>query len=466
MEKTEIIDPGMPPRDLTAEKAVLGGMMQDEKAAVICTDMLVAADFYSSAHEKIFAAMLRLSAKSEKVDIITVGAALGSDLNSVGGNYYLSELVALTPSAANIEHHANIVLKMRTLRKLGAAGYEIQSYANEAGADDQYVLEQAEKLVFDIHTGRRRGGFVKVYSTMTNAFERIEGFHQHQDGITGVPTGLVDLDAITAGFQKSDLVIIAARPSVGKTSLALTSALNAVFAGFKVGFFSLEMAAHQLALRLLCMDSKVDSHAMRRGKLTKPDFARLAMSVNKFAECKLFIDDTAGLSINELRARARRLKMEEDIDAIYVDYLQLIHMSGRDQRRYENRTQEVTLISSSLKELARDLDIPVIALSQLSRAVETRGGDKRPILSDLRESGAIEQDADVVAFIYRPEVYDRVEHEGESEVIIAKQRNGPLDTAKLMYHKKYTLFANLAKSSEPKEHYLDKQGESDSRPPF
>lgn len=444
--KTEIQEV-LPPCDLAAEAAVLGAMLKD--AGAINTAQEIFGDrqdeFYKGAHQKIYNAIISVSNRNEPADALTVSVALGKDLGQIGGAYYLTELVASVASAANVEYHCRIVSGKATLRRIRSAGMEIVAFADEAGADADSVVHIAEEKIYEVSMQKSRGGFVSLPRTMHTAFTKIEGYHEKKGGITGIPSGLTELDALTAGWQPTDLIYIAGRPSMGKTAVALCAAKNAALDhGHGIGIFSLEMANYQLATRLLCMDARVDSHALRSGKLAKTDFVKLANSIGKFERAKIFIDDTPALTVSELRARARRLRMQEKISLLIVDYLQLMRGGGRG---FENRTVEVTIISQSLKALAKELDIPVIALSQLSRAVETRGGDRRPMLSDLRESGAIEQDADVVIFVYRPEVYDRVEIEGLSELIIAKQRNGPLGTAKAMFRKDYTLFENMNKSS-------------------
>lgn len=455
------MEPNIPPHDNDAEIAVLGAMLQDANAINTVQEILKPEDFRATKHVKICGAIYSLADKNEAVDIVTVAAALGDELKNVGGVTYLSELVSRTPSAANVAAHCRIVADMSQLRRLGEIGIEITGYAHEIGADASYVLEASEKMIFDVSMQKIRGGFVSLPRIMHKTFEKIEGYHAKQGGVTGIPSGLMELDAMTCGWQNTDLIIVAGRPSMGKTSVVLAALKNAAFDhGEPVGIFSLEMANYQLAIRLLCMDARVNSQALRSGKLSKADFAKLATSINKFQSAKIFIDDTPALTITELRARARRLKMQEGIKLLAVDYLQLLRVGGRDGRGYENRVVEVSIISQSLKALAKELDIPVIALSQLSRAVETRGGDKRPVLSDLRESGSIEQDADVVMFVYRPEVYDRVEIEGLSELILAKQRNGPLGTANVLFLKDYTLFTNLAKSADVPKHWQD------DKPPF
>lgn len=456
------MEPTIPPSDNDAEIAVLGAMLQDAGAVNTAEEMLVGLDFYKSKHETIFSAMLALSDKNEPVDIVTVANKLGQKrLDEIGGSYYLTELVARTPSAANVSYHCQIVKDKSLLRRLSNIGTEIKSYADETGADARYVLEASEKMIFDVSMQKTRGGFVSLPRIMHPTFEKIEGYHAKQGGITGIPSGLAELDALTCGWQNTDLILVAGRPSMGKTAKVLAALKNAAIDhGEPVGIFSLEMANYQLAIRLLCMDARVSGHALRSGKLSKSDFKKLAVSIGKFEKAKIFIDDTPALTVTELRARARRLKMQEGIKLLAVDYLQLMRVGNRDGRNYENRTVEVSIISQSLKALAKELDIPVIALSQLSRAVEQRGGDRRPVLSDLRESGSLEQDADVVIFVYRPEVYDRVEIEGMSELIVAKQRNGPLGTAKVMFLKDYTLFTNLANSGEVPTHWQD------DKPPF
>jgi len=439
----QIID-RLPPQDLNAEVAVLGAMLQESNAASRAFELLEDWCFYKSGHQHVYQAMSALFEHNEPLDVLTVGAELQrrGQLDAVGGNYYLTELVARVPSAANIEYHARIVLEKAILRRLIGVATEIANEAFEEQDRVDDILDKAEQRIFSLSERRLRRGFEFINPILHKTFDTIESYHQRRGAVTGVPTGFTELDEMTSGLQKSELIIVAGRPSMGKTAFCLNMARNAaVDHNIGVGVFSLEMANYQLALRLLCSEARVNSHAVRTGRLPREQFSKLALAVGKLAEAPIYIDDSAALTVMEIRAKARRLVAEKKVGLFIVDYLQLV----RGPRNVESRQIEISMISQSLKALAKELDVPVIALSQLSRAVEQRGGDRRPILSDLRESGAIEQDADVVMFIYRPEVYDRVEFEGVSEIIIGKQRNGPIGTAKVMFLKDYVLFTNLAK---------------------
>ncbi|MCI0495924.1 replicative DNA helicase [candidate division KSB1 bacterium] len=441
----------IPPQDIEAEMAVIGAMFLDSDAVGKSLELLDESCFYKTVHQKIFRAAVELYDHQEPIDIITMGDALKrkGHLEDVGGNYYLVQLSEKVPSAANVEYYAKIVLEKALLRKLITAMVDITNRAYEHKGDVYGLLDGVEKEVFVLSERRLKKGFVSIYQTMHETFERIESFHGKAGGVTGVPSGFVDLDERTSGFQNSDLIVVAGRPSMGKTAFCLNIARNAaVQYGIPVGVFSLEMASYQLAMRMLCSEARVDSHAVRTGKLPKDDWQKLSMSVGVLAESPIYIDDTPALSILEIKAKARRLKYEKNIGLLIVDYMQLVQGPPNS----ESRQQEISAISQSLKALAKELTIPVIALSQLSRAVESRGGDRRPMLSDLRESGAIEQDADVVIFIYRPEVYGRTEEEGIAEIIIGKQRSGPIGTIKLAFVKEYVLFANLSRIYEEQEY--------------
>lgn len=431
----------LPPQDLSAEISVLGAMLQDNGAVSKAIEMLKPECFYKSDHQKIFNVMIAIFDKGEPIDILTVGAELQrrEQLDQIGGNYYLTELVARTPSAANVESHAQIVFDKSVLRRASAAGIIITEAAlsNQHAASD--VIEIAEREVYSLSTDRRNG-FSGISPVLHKTFENLESAHQNRTGIIGVASGFTDLDKITAGFQRSNLIIIAGRPSMGKTAFSLACARNAAIDyGVGVGIFSLEMANYELAHRLLCAEARVDSHSARQGKLPRDQFSKMAVAVSKLHEAPIYIDDSPALSITEIRAKARRLYVEKKVGLFIVDYLQLVRGP-----RSERKDIEVGAVTQALKALAKELDVAVIVLSQLSRAVEQRGGDRRPILSDLRESGAIEQDADVVLFIYRPEVYEQVEQKGLSEIIIGKQRNGPIGIIKVMFLDQYVLFTNLS----------------------
>lgn len=429
-----------------AEIAVLGGIFYAPDKLDEVRELLSPGDFYSRKLAEIYSAMITLSDKNETVDLIGVSRSLQSSgkLDEVGGMFFLTGLVSSVTSAANILVHASMVKDDALKRRVGHIGREIVTFSEESSFSGKEALDAAEKIFFNLAVQRANGGAVQIGKRMEAAFSKVEAFHASQGGITGVPSSINSLDILTTGWQKSDLIIVAGRPSMGKTAAALTFALQAAKSGTPVCFFSLEMSTEQIMLRLLCMDARVNSQRMRSGKLSREDFQRLAASINALSPLNFYIDDTPALTVQNLRSRARLMRAKHNVGLFAVDYLQLARYQVEKGRAMENRTVEVSLISQSLKAMAKELDVPVIALSQLSRAVEQRGGDKRPVLSDLRESGAIEQDADVVMFVYRPEVYDRVENEGEAEFILAKQRNGPLGTAKVIYRKEYTLFENLS----------------------
>ena len=440
----------IPPQDIEAEMAVLGAMFLENEAAGKAVEILDENCFYKTVHRKIYLAGIELYERQEPIDVITIAALLKKkgQLEEAGGNLYLIQLSEKVPSAANVEYYAKIVLEKALLRQLinVTTGITQQSYEHKGDIND--LLDTVEKKVFALSDRKLNKGFVSINQTMHETFEQIESFHGRQGGLTGVGTGFTELDEMTSGFQNSDLVILAARPSMGKTAFCLNIARNAaVEHGVPVGIFSLEMASFQLAMRMLCSEARVDSHSVRTGRLPDEDWQKLSMSVGTLASAPIFIDDMPAQNILEIKAKARRLKYEKNIGLLVVDYLQLI----RGPSHSESRQQEISAISQSLKALAKELNIPVLSLSQLSRAVESRT-DKRPMLSDLRESGAIEQDADVVMFIYRPEVYGRTEEEGIAEIIIGKQRSGPIGTVKLAFLKQYVLFANLTKVNDHQDY--------------
>jgi len=419
-------------------------------------EILETSHFYRTSHKKIFSAAVSLYERNEPVDLITLSEELKRQniLEEIGGTYYLTELAESIPSSANVEYHARIVLEKYLLRKLIEEAAGIAKDCYEAGEDVYHIIDRSEQRIFGLSEKRLRQTFQHIAPIMHDAFETIEQFHQRKGVVTGIPTGFTKLDELTSGFQPSELIIIAGRPSMGKTALSLNIARNvAVDSKMPVGIFSLEMSKRQLALRLLCAEARVDAHGVRTGRLADDEWQKLSMCVGILTEAPLFIDDTPGMSVLELRAKARRLKKEKDVKLIIIDYLQL--MEG--PRNAESRQQEISLISRSLKGLAKELDVPVVALSQLSRAVEVRGGDRRPMLSDLRESGAIEQDADVVLFIYRPEFYGKkIDNqgnslEGKAEVIIGKQRNGPVGTVHLNFVKRWARFENPISEEESVE---------------
>lgn len=445
-EKKEILIDRMPPQAIEEEMATLGSILIDREALNKCVELIDSSVFYKMAHQKIYEAALILYEQSTEVDYLTVCDQLEKMgvLEAVGGAYYVTQLAEAVPSAASVEYYAKIVLEKALYRKLIETCNEITAEAFEGRESALDLLDNAERKIFTLSEKKLRKGFIAIHPILTDTFDMIDGYHQKEGTVTGMPTGFTHLDEMTSGFQNSDLIIVAGRPSMGKTAFCLNIARNAaVDHGVPVGVFSLEMSNTQLAMRMLCAESRVDAHKVRTGKLPPNDWPRLSKSVGTLAEAPIFIDDTAALSVVEIRAKARRLKAEHGLGAIIVDYLQLARAPASESRQIE-----ISTISQSLKALAKELEIPVIALSQLSRAVEQRGGDRRPMLSDLRESGAIEQDADVVMFIYRPEVYGPVEVEGIAEIIIAKQRNGPTGTVELKFLKDYVLFVNLERHYE------------------
>lgn len=404
---------------------------------------------YKPAHQCILRAMIALFERAEPIDLITLPNELTrrGELEKIGGVYYLTELTSKVTSAANVEYHAHIVLEKALMRQLIASSSAMIGRAYNETEDALELLDEAEQSIYSISEQRTKKNFVSMSSAVTATMEMLESIHGNRSGVTGVPSGFTELDSLTGGFQKSDLIVVAGRPSQGKTAFILSlSRFASTVHDIPIGFFSLEMSVQQLVLRLICAQAKVDVHAVRTGRLPEDEWKKLSLTVGKLYRAKMFIDDTPALTILELRAKARRLKAEHNIGMVVVDYLQL--MQG--PKSAQSREQEISQISRSLKALAKELDIPVVALSQLNRALEQRG-DKRPVLSDLRESGAIEQDADVVVFVHRPEMYgiEKDEHgeptEGIAEIIVAKQRNGPLGTIKLSFVKRYASFENLAR---------------------
>ncbi|MFH1942863.1 MAG: replicative DNA helicase [bacterium] len=443
----------VPPQALDAEMAVLGSMMLDNDCIGKVVEILESSHFYKTAHRKIFTAAMALYEKNEPMDLITLSEELKrrKELDDVGGAYFLTELAEGVPSSANVEHHARIVLEKYLMRKLIEEAAGIAKDCYDAVEDVYDIIDHSEQRIFGLSEKRLRRTFQHISPIMHEAFETIESFHERKGTVTGVPTGFVKLDELTSGFQKAELIVVAGRPSMGKTAFSLNMARSvAVDHKIPVGFFSLEMSSRQVAMRLLCAEARVDAHGVRTGKLDDKEWQKLSMCAGALTEAPLYIDDTPGMGVLELRAKARRLKKEKDVGLVIVDYLQL--MQG--PRGAESRQQEISMISRSLKALSKELDVPVVALSQLSRAVEVRGGERRPMLSDLRESGAIEQDADVVLFIYRPEVYGKTTDghgnplEGKAEVVIGKQRNGPVGTVHLTFVKKWAKFENPAFEEE------------------
>ena len=432
------------PHNLEAETAVLGGVLIDNEAIDHVQERLLPDDFYKPAHAKIFEAMLELRDRREPTDIVTLTDLLRRQtvLDSVGGATYLSWLADTVPSAANIESYVKIVKEKSLLRKVIRVSSEIASRGFEDVADLELFLNDSERAFFEIANERVKPSYHPLSKVMKESFRMIEGIVDHGGQATGVPTGFRKLDEMTCGLQKSDLIIIAGRPSMGKTSLAMNIATHAsVREGIPTAVFSLEMSKVQLGMRLLMSEAETDAWKIRRGMMREDDWLKLIRAADELSKAPMFIDDTAALSILELNAKARRLKREQDIGLIVIDYLQL--MRGRGNAHYDSREKEISEISQSLKAIAKELDLPVIALSQLNRRVEERN-DRRPMLSDLRESGAIEQDADVIMFIYREEVYKpATEKKGIAEVSIGKQRNGPTGSVELAFNKERSSFANL-----------------------
>ena len=447
----------VPPQALDAERSILGAMLIEREAIARAIESLVPGSFYLPKNERIFEAICALFERGTPVDLITLQDELRKrgDLDKIGGVYYLTELTVRVASAANVEYHARIVSEKALLRGLITAMTSHIGHAYDTKTDAFTLLDQVESDIFRISESQLRRSASSLKSVIKDTLFYLETIHERHEGVTGITSGFSELDKLTGGWQNSDLIIIAARPSMGKTALALACARNAAMHRDNptpVVVFSLEMSAQQLAQRLLTAEARVNAQDARTGKLRDAEWKRLVAAAGRLDGAPIFLDDTPALGILELRAKARRLRAEHDIALIVVDYLQLMHGPSSP-----NREQEIAQISRSLKSLAKELNIPVVALSQLNRGVETRGGDKRPQLSDLRESGSIEQDADVVAFIYRAERYgilhddDQNPTEGIAEIIIGKQRNGPTGNIKLAFVKEYARFENLERYREEEE---------------
>lgn len=434
----------IPPHNLEAEQAVLGCMLLDADVIPTVTEIIRSEDFYRQDHREICEAILDLSERAMPIDIITVSEQLQhrGTLDSVGGLDYLASISNAVPTTGNARHYAKIVEEKSLLRKLIKASSEISSMSYEASEDAVYVLDKAEKSIFDILQKRNTQGFSHIKDVLLETFNRLEELYNTKGYVTGIPTGFTDLDYKTSGLQNSDLILIAARPGMGKTAMALNIAqYAAVQKHVPVAIFNLEMSKDQLVNRMLCSEVMVDSQKMRTGKLEDEDWNKIAQALGPLSEAPIYIDDTPGVSVMDIRAKCRRLKLEKNLGLIVIDYLQL--MQGRGKT--ESRQQEVSEISRSLKILAKELNIPVVTMSQLSRGPEART-DHRPMLSDLRESGAIEQDADIVMFLYRDDYYNPdTEKKNIAEVIIAKHRNGSTGTVELRWFGEYTKFANLKK---------------------
>lgn len=439
----EILD-RIPPQNLDAEKSTLGSMLLEKEAIFSAQEVLKPGDFYRDAHRAIFEGISALANRGEPVDMVTVAEELRQRgvLEQVGGVSYLAALANCVPTAANVEHYARIVEEKSILRSLISASGRITQMGYDASNEVDYILDEAERSIFQITQNRNTSGYVALRTILVEAFERIEDLFAKKGGLTGIPTGYPDLDRLTSGLQPSDLIIIAARPSMGKTTFTLNLAQQAsIESKAPVAYFSLEMSKEQIAHKLLCAEAGVDSQRLRTGQLTENDWPRLSFALGRLSEANIFIDDTPGISVMEVRAKARRIKAEHGLGLIIIDYLQL--MQGRS--RNENRQQEVAEISRSLKGLARELETPVIACSQLSRAVEQRA-QKVPSLADLRESGSLEQDADIVAFLYREDYYNPdTEKKNITELIIAKHRNGPIGSIDLYFQKEYSKFTSVDK---------------------
>ncbi|MDA0823211.1 MAG: replicative DNA helicase [Proteobacteria bacterium] len=441
----------VPPHSIEAEQSVLGGLMLDNESWLQVAERITQGDFYRRDHNEIYRAIEALADSGKPYDVVTLAEWLERNelLETVGGLQYLAELTENTPSAANIAAYADIVRERSVLRALVRAGTDIadSGYRTEGRSADE-LLDQAERFVFDIaeRETRTKGGFRRMKDLLVNALDRIDQLFQRDNPITGVATGFYEIDMMTSGMQPSDLIIVAGRPSMGKTAFAVNIAQNAaVKEKLPVAIFSMEMPSEQLAMRMLSSIGRIDQHKVRTGKLGDDDWPRLTHAVGILSEVNLFIDDTPALSPGELRTRCRRLAREHGLGLVVVDYLQLMQVHGSK----ENRATEISEISRSLKALAKELHVPVVALSQLNRSLEQRT-DKRPVMSDLRESGAIEQDADVIMFIYRDEVYDEDSPDkGIAEIIIGKQRNGPIGIRKLRFFGEYTTFENLAYEDYP-----------------
>jgi len=446
MNEADFSSHKLPPQHIEAEQSILGGILIENEAINRVTEILDADDFYRDTHRKIFNALINLSERDEPADLITLTNELrkSDQLDSIGGASYLASLIDSIPTAANIQYYARIVKEKAILRKLIQTSTEIITQSYEDRGDVEGFLDEAERAIFDISEKRVRPSFYPIREIVKESFATIEKLFKKKEAVTGVPSGFKELDRMTAGFQPSDLIIIAGRPSMGKTAFCLDVAEYAAIDNkIPVAIFSLEMSKEQLVIRMLCSQAHVEGTRLRTGYLNESDWPKLTIAAGSLSESPIYIDDSAALSVLELRAKARRLKSDHGLGMVIVDYLQL--MKGRS--RVESRQQEISEISRSLKALSKELNIPVIAVSQLSRKTEERTGN-RPQLSDLRESGAIEQDADLILFIYRDEVYNRSEdnpNRGKAEVIIGKQRNGPIGKIDLAFLDKFTTFKDLYK---------------------
>ncbi|WP_018754185.1 replicative DNA helicase [Paenibacillus terrigena] len=434
------------PQNLEAEQAVLGAILLQPEALITVMERVREEDFYDPRHQFIFESMIQLGEENQPVDLITLTAKLQDkqQLEDIGNVTYLMKLANAVPTAANVDYYAQIIEEKSMLRRLIRTATQIVNDGYASGDEVSDLLSDAERKILEISNRRSGSGFIAIKDVLMEVFENVENLSINKGGTTGIPSGFTDLDKMTAGFQRNDLIIVAARPSVGKTAFALNVAQNVgVRAKETVAIFSLEMSAAQLVQRIVCAESNVDATRMRTGNLENDDWEKLTMAIGALAEANIFIDDTPGITVADIRAKCRRLKKEHGLGMIMIDYLQLIHGRGKAG---ENRQQEVSEISRTLKMIARELEVPVIALSQLSRGVEQRQ-DKRPMMSDLRESGSIEQDADIVAFLYRDDYYNQdSEKKNIIEIIIAKQRNGPVGTVELVFLKNFNKFVNYERT--------------------
>ncbi len=433
----------VPPQNIEAEQAVLGAMLIKKEAIVEVQEILQPDDFYREAHRIVYEAMLELSGNDEAVDLVTLTEQLrkNEQLEKIGGLPFITQLANAVPTAANVGYHAKIVKEKAELRNLINAATKIASAAYEDTDSVENIMDEAEKSILAVANRQSGGAFESMKSIVMRTFERINVLYESKGGLTGISSGFKDLDKLTSGLQKSDLILVAARPSMGKTAFTLNIAAYCGLHDCKVAFFSLEMSKEQLMQRMMCSEGGIDATRLRTGQLDEGEWNRLVETADRLSRAPIFIDDTAGITVMDLRSKARRLKAEHGLDLIIIDYLQL--MQGRASKNSDNRQQEISEISRSLKALARELDVPVIALSQLSRSVESRQV-KKPMLSDLRESGSLEQDADIVMFLYREDYYDKdTENKNITEIIIAKHRNGPVDSIQLFFQKEYTKFRDL-----------------------
>lgn len=440
----------VPPQSIEAEQSVLGAMLIEKEAITKAADILKPEDFYRADHRLLFEVMVDLYNKNNPVDLVTLTEALRNmnKLEDIGGIKFLAYLTQLVPTAANVSYHAKIIEEKSILRQLINASTEIASSGYDPEDEVSVILDTAEKKILQISNRSSNADFTPMSTVVMSAIDKIETLYNQKSSLIGLSSGFKDFDKLTSGLQPSDLILIAARPSMGKTAFVLNIAQNVAIRGKKsVALFSLEMSKDQLVQRMLCAEAQIDATRLRVGELKDDDWPKLMAAADRLSTANIFIDDTPGVTAMEMRSKARRLKQEgSGLDLIIIDYLQL--MQGSGQRKSENRQQELSEISRSLKALGREMNVPVIALSQLSRGVESRTV-KRPMLSDLRESGALEQDADLVAFLYREDYYDKeTENKNITELIIAKHRNGPVDTVKLFFQKEYTRFYDLAKNFE------------------